>query len=113
VFGQSFLERTRQSWKYVLTESWLTYSGLALMTLGAFEGENSRVAGTLILTGLMLSVGGHVWAAVSIKCPACRTRLYWKGMREVGWSEFDSWLLTLSCCPTCGDDGSRGADLGV
>jgi rRNA maturation protein Nop10 len=63
----------------------------------------------MIAFGLALWVGGFAWAAVSIHCPSCGTRLLWKALREQTLLEHERWLLSLDVCPVCGSDGRSAA----
>lgn len=102
----SLLDRTRQTWRLRST-LWTGIAGMA-MTFGAVWRGTSQgwLTTMLIVIGLALSAGGFVWAALTIRCPSCGTRLLWKAMRERTLLEHEHWLLSLEVCPACGSDGT-------
>lgn len=104
MFGPGFLDKTNQNWKYKL--KWLHWLGLGLAAVAVSQKADRLLSGVLILACFAVIVGGFALPILTIRCPACRTRLYWKGMREQRPFEFDSWLLSLTHCPVCGSDGS-------
>jgi hypothetical protein len=97
---ETFLERSNQLWKHRLVNPWLTLAALVTMAVGATLGSGAWIFLGAIAAGL-----AWAWAVMTIRCPACRGRIYWIGLRERGPMEFENWLLTLAECPACGADG--------
>jgi hypothetical protein len=102
--GDTLLRRTGQLWKLYFGVGALPFSGLAVF-FGALSKPRDAVSSSatvlLFLAGLALAVGGWVFAACSITCPNCRTRLLWKAVTEKRTHAWYAWITRLERCPVC------------
>ena|SRR5215472_1833078 len=101
-----WLRRTRQLWKFVLFLcGLLVYCGAVVYTV-IFKG---RILHNHLhfLFGLLL----FAWFPWSVRCRACRTRVYWQMWRKKLPLVHNPWaaLEHIEVCPFCGDDGRRKA----
>src|SRR6266545_452903 len=60
-----------------------------------------------ILSGMVLTLGGLLFACIGVRCPKCRARWVWMAVSERCSTTYGTWLIALSACPRCGDDGSK------
>lgn len=102
----SFLEKTGQGWKVYLlavTSALL----LAVMFFTPFVGRTRSVVG---LCAIGIYVPLFAWVMATVRCPQCRSRLYWKVIRQRPFP--DPLIHFLKVCPVCGSDWESGAGSG-
>lgn len=109
----TLLHRSGQRRRFLAVAFWGNLIGIALCFLSVSQVEQWGRRPVLMLTPFLVallyaSVNGYLF--VSIKCPKCRTRLAWKAVRERPAHQSYLWILTLTNCPVCGDDGSTAPD---
>ena len=88
-----------------------TWVGLGLVLLGTSDRVPrplKGVEGRLCVLGLALAGGSIAWAAYSIICPTCRTRVLLLGAKRYSIVHCFRWLMRIEVCPVCG-----GADQGT
>jgi hypothetical protein len=103
VSGSSFLDKTDQTWKRDL--EWLFWVGFCLIGWGVSQSAHRTLSGILAVAGFVIVVGAFACPILSIRCPDCRSRVYWRAMREQRLSDFEPWLDAMTHCPVCGSDG--------
>lgn len=105
-----FLERSNQLWKLRAHEYiFFLAGGVWLLTLTGTLGTTASLSGLRTLAGAIALASG-VWAAASIRCPSCRTRLYWMALLGQPGDVYRHWLTTLEICPVCGSNGSTSVE---
>lgn len=107
---QTLLARSGQRWRMMWAMPAGEGLGLALVFLvirneSRYMGQPG-LAMSLVALGLTIAMSTMVWAALTIRCPRCATRLLWKAVTERGPTESLSWVLRLETCPVCGSDGT-------
>lgn len=112
LFGESddsFLSKTRQDWKLPWANYWIPLAGLTLLysLLTGKIGGTDETVGWLMMGAVALANAGWIWGALTIRCPECGVRLFWKAMRQGTPMTWLGWLRSLRKCPVCGSDGAR------
>jgi hypothetical protein len=109
--NNSFLKQSDQLWKLNLGTLLLVCGfGLVLFPLVARQlfAERQELLILIMITGLLIGLGGGLWAWFSIKCPSCKARLVWLSFTK----QFDkNWLLSLvslTRCPICSHSITKG-----
>ena len=108
----SILRKSGQLWK--LTASLvLSVMGFVMMVIGIRVGIESRSksAFVLVLVGIGISlIFGIVVPGLTIRCPGCKCRWYWRAMKS---QEAGAWLLAVLSaehCPSCDYTGRAEDD---
>jgi predicted RNA-binding Zn-ribbon protein involved in translation (DUF1610 family) len=102
---QSLVVRTGQA-RILLIEHWSVYLGLFLMVAPLLLPKASAWIIALPVTGLVVGVGGFVYACTALRCPQCGHRWFWEAVRRRSPLAADQWVLSLSACPSCGFAGN-------
>lgn len=99
----SLLKSSGQAWK-PYTSFALSLLGLILLLLPISSPDRygDRASILLIVGGLGLAVGSFVWASLSIRCPACKAKLFWIAVSGHSPTDWLTWLLRRVDCPVCG-----------
>lgn len=89
MFKNSVIRKTGQWWKLVV--------GVIALLVGSAAPvfEASRMSWT---DGTILACLGYVFALLTIRCPSCDQRWFWKALI---YSEMYRPLLTEPDCPSC------------
>jgi len=92
----------------VASQQWkLWICAFAVGLLGFFQIAPAWLIGLVELSEPVVLLGTAtacvviVFAAGSIRCPACRLALVWHAMQEQPVSRWLSWLLRVQSCPRC------------
>ena len=103
--GESWFERTGQSWK--LKIFWLLIAGTALLLVAAILVANGvELPVGMIGLALLVPVGGFsalLWLCAAVRCKSCGAHPTWEIIKG---SSAGSWWLqieSLSACPRCGN----------
>lgn len=96
-----FWRLTRQVWSVRIAWGLSTLFGI-----GAILWSMVSVNLLLFFGCLAAFVMVAIWAIVTIRCPACRTKLLWRAVRHEGVSSWGESLAVLDRCPVCGFSGS-------
>jgi hypothetical protein len=99
----TFLKGTGQ-----LTTFWTGVSiqiigaGLVALAVTPVGGRSPVTVFTLLLlVGLALALGGFAWNCLLIRCPNCRSRVFWDAVRDGSAANWFSGNIGSSC-PRCG-----------
>jgi hypothetical protein len=105
---ESFMRRTHQVWKLHLVLGWLPLVGVCVVLATFFDllGRTPTQKAVFVIVGAVIVLAADLLGAVSIRCPTCNTSLYWRAMSGTSFRQWISWLLSLSSCPVCGNNGS-------
>ena len=104
---RTFLARTRQMWKLrVVALSCVAAAALFLATTALARVESRWIVNTLPVVAALLG-SFVVWGVLTVRCPACGTRLLWKAAREQSPDSWWPWLSSLHTCPVCGAVGDE------
>jgi hypothetical protein len=76
-------------------------AALVVLLPGTFGKRVGVSSGALELGALVLLIGVTLWLARGLKCPSCKTNLFWYGVNH-RFGNWLGWLLTESTCPKCG-----------
>jgi hypothetical protein len=61
----------------------------------------------IVVSGMLLVIGGFAWAANFITCPNCKLKLFWHAITKEGLGSWFAWLISEEECPQCGSrDGT-------
>lgn len=98
---KNVITETEQARKAYLAFSPL-FLGLGfILVILHFEPKGTPLLFGLLMASVFLPVAGIAYACVSIKCPSCSCRWFWKGMNM---PKNDPWLtkiFTSQVCPNC------------
>ena len=107
---ETWLARTRQSWKIALYGILIGVTVVTLIILVLIVNDIRLIPGLDVVGAAFLLIlfgaSAFVWLVVSIRCSSCNGRPAWTLMRT---SDFGSWFYRLwlaTECPVCGN-GSR------
>src|SRR5215469_6093205 len=103
----SWLRSTRQLWKFtVFVCGILFFSGACLYEL-IFRREMPFYDFPPLLLGLPL----FVWLPWTLRCPACKSKVYWLLWKKRLPLVHNPWIALehIKVCPQCGDDGTQKA----
>ena len=99
----SFLAATRQRWKLNAPLFALSIAGLVIWLQNSISTRlGPDLTMTLVLTATLVAVASFVVLCTSIRCPRCRSKLFWRAARREPSSSWLPWLLNLKACPDCG-----------
>jgi len=100
----SYIQRSRQSWKFWLFVVALAGGGLALLIgfLPPVSSDPSLFV-PLVLGSSCFVLGGLLWICISIKCRRCKSSFGWIAVRKKQQDNWFAWLITTDTCPVCGD----------
>lgn len=95
MFDRSYLKATSQLLVFFATPlAAIILISAALMTMQ----DQERVSVVLLISGILTGILGLIWAAFSIVCPKCQSRLFWLAVRAQPQSNWLSWLLASEKC---------------
>lgn len=100
----SFLQKTGQGWKVYLLDG-AAVALLAALVFLPFPPGHSRTWASLAAACLYLPL--FAWVATTVRCPQCKSQLFWKSLRERPFPDPALWLHRLEDCPVCGTDWER------
>ena len=99
-----WLRRTRQLWKFVVflcgAAAFLGHFLYNLFYGRVFHGP----VHFLLLTSFL------AWFLLSLRCPVCKTRVYWQLYKKDAFINPWTALEHIKVCPHCGDDGIKPGD---
>ena len=99
----SLLKQTNQLWKiYVFGVALLLGSAASLLQGFFYEALGPRLAMQVGMFGIVLLVGGFVWAGFNVRCPNCQLNLFVHAFKTHGFFSWFAWLLQAESCPQCG-----------
>ena len=102
MFDTSYLKSSGQFWKiYLFFVLQLVAFALVMTAVSVGHGQSAEQMALLLFTGLTLGFGSFVWTCFAVKCPKCKTRLFWKA---VSGQSSQNWLIrlfALNNCPVC------------
>lgn len=105
MFENSFLKSTGQLWRlYVAFFLVLLGFALILLILTGVTNESAELSMVVVAIGLLLGMGGFMWACISVRCPKCETKLLWTVLTEKAVQNWLVFLIGLRKCPVCGHD---------
>lgn len=96
----TLLEQSGQRWKFSLLV-WGTMVGFGFMLAGMLLLSIAHAYLALVLGGLVLGVASFVFASLSIRCPRCGQRWFWRAVSTRNTNDWYS-ALTKSKCDRCG-----------
>ena len=103
MFEKSFLKSNGQLWKVWLSITLAVFALVCvLVVLGGDAGDNPGGSMLIVVIGLVLAVGGFIWACISVRCPACKARLLWMAVSKQSHKTWLISLITQNECPSCG-----------
>jgi hypothetical protein len=80
-----------------------------IFATGLFPESVSTIIGisswVVQLSGALLFLIVIYWLAYDMKCPSCRTNLFWQSFSNAEGGNWFNWLLTANSCPKCGFSG--------
>lgn len=102
MFNRALLTVSGQLWKVWLFVALEVLSGFWLLrSVTADEIDHPQI---LIATAFVL--GSFAWFTWSVKCPNCRLKIIWSGVRRNNVSNWLSDIIEMERCPRCGWNGS-------
>jgi hypothetical protein len=107
----SFVRNTRQAWKVLL--GWMTIA-VGLTTIygclnGWFGMQSDEWFVLLVLAANLANVAAFVWMIRTIRCPVCRSLLFWYALSSKEHSKSLDWFSSFEECPSCGYQPKRGS----
>jgi endogenous inhibitor of DNA gyrase (YacG/DUF329 family) len=103
-----FLIKTNMHLRLIITLGMMAI-GVLMCIIGSINSYSTKT-GLILLCGMLISCIGFVLSILVVRCPRCKTKLYWKAIKEHEISNWLTWLLTLDKCPICGFDGFKKKD---
>ena len=103
MFDSSVIRQTKQGWKLIAS-----FGGLCLGAGSLFVAEhfvkrsNAKVWALMMLASIAVSLGSFCFACFTIRCPACKSRWFWDGVRGQSARSWLFWLMSQRTCPKCG-----------
>ena len=105
----SLLSKANQVWKLRAMYGAVAVSAILMIIatwqIDAFTAEQFAL---VMLSGIVIGIGGLILACVAISCPKCGSRWLWRALRTQQSGTWLHWLQTQDACPACGAYG-RGA----
>lgn len=114
----SWLSRTRQTWKLVVL---LPVAPVSLPAAERFITASVVVPpcpprfglfATLVASALAVLLAPAAWFFLAIRCRRCGARPVLWVATHAPFTQTGAWLLHLPRCPRCGDDGTSDARKG-
>lgn len=105
------LKDTGQWWKLQLTIGAIVV-GFVLMSVGIIYLQRPKIGFLFVVIGLAVGISAFVFACLTIRCPSCGARWFW---RAVSNRRAGDWLLSLlrvERCDACGNLYSRSESKG-
>lgn len=102
----AIIDRSGQRWKIRLVQSAALAGGIMLL-LAFANGVKGPIWLGAFAIGTLLTCGSVIWGSLSVRCPNCLEKLYWRAIRERGPTASYTWLLNVRVCPACGYDSGR------
>ena len=96
----TLLEQSGQRWKFSLLV-WGSVAGFGLMLAGMVLLRITYAYFALVLGGLVLGAASFVFASLSIRCPRCGQRWFWRAVSRRGPRDWYS-ALEKPRCDGCG-----------
>ena len=101
MFEKSYFTKTGQLWKMRLAVALLFASGICFI-LGRFlVSRNGDAEPALLLAATAVGLGTFLWLCLSVNCPNCKTRLFWKLVSTKAANAYLLELMSLDRCPVC------------
>lgn len=98
----SILCCTDQAWKmWILHVSGFIAIPLIIATELFSSSLVARDHALLLLLGITLAIGGFAFPCLSIKCPDCGDRWFWRAVSQKKSGNSVKWF-EQSACPVCG-----------
>jgi hypothetical protein len=96
------LEGSRQLWRHRAGFT-LLFAGSAVMGWALFQLDalDDAAFSIRMVSGLLVSLAGFVVLAALVRCPRCRTRLFWYALTKVPKAGGVAWYMELRECPVC------------
>jgi hypothetical protein len=99
------LGASKQLWKLYFSLCFVILGGFVLaFAVSSMERLTDGFLFVLVFGGLFVVSISVLAGGLSIKCPKCGAKLFWRALKEAPASQWLQWLLTLSRCPACEHD---------
>jgi len=103
MFDSSVIKQTGQWWKLIVSFFGVLLGGGVIFLADHCRKQwGAELWGITMLGGSAFSLGCFCFACLSIRCPTCRSRWFWDGVRGQGVRNWLAWLLSQRTCPRCG-----------
>ena len=103
--AESWLARTRQSWKLYAFLGTITISiGLFVVTMAVDPASHASRFIAMLVAAAVLAAAAFLWFCLAIRCPACGGRPAWWSIRTQKSSAWFVVLVGMRVCPICGDE---------
>ena len=102
---ESILIASGQKWK--LNAFYLGIGVAAILMFGASHLGNMfevQQPAYIAIIGVLIGLGSFILICVSVKCPRCNDKWFWRAVSKKTSNNWLIWLSTQKTCPVCDND---------